>query len=91
MRFKTKAPTSRAAVTITSIANGKSSGSKSNVLEGCTLAKKRSSPYDNVNVVDSRLAGEATIPAANQAAIQDGGLHHALSSGLCKLQKVALL
>ena len=63
MRLRTKAPISNTAVTMTSNAKGKSSGSKSKVFEGCTLVKNRSRPYDRVRVVDSKFAGEATIPA----------------------------
>ena len=46
-----------------SSAKGKSSGSRSKVLDGCTRVKCRSKPCARARQVDSRLAGELSIPA----------------------------
>lgn len=63
MRCRMYAPIASAAVTSTSRAYGKSSGSRSNDFDGCTRVKKRSRPCDSVRVVDSRFAGNVTMPA----------------------------
>lgn len=53
-------------VTDTSSAKGKSSGSRSNVLEGCTRVRYRSRPRASAKQVDSRFAGELSMPARAQ-------------------------
>ncbi len=44
-------------------ANGKSSGSRSKVLDGCTRVMCRSNPCAKAKHVDSRLAGALSMPA----------------------------
>lgn len=50
-------------VMATSSAKGKSSGSRSKVLDGCTRVRYRSSPRASAKQVDSRFAGALSMPA----------------------------